>query len=73
MWLAAQPPDPMWVGTCLPIVSCLQNLDQLYVLVSSNHKIPARAQVGKLVVACCWLAVYSVESDIKPQLNKQNK
>ena len=24
-------------------------------------RFPARAQVGKLVVACCWSAVYSTE------------
>ena len=24
-------------------------------------RFPARPQVGKLVVACCWLAVYSTE------------
>ena len=26
------------VGSCLPVVSSLQKLDQLYVLVSSSHK-----------------------------------
>ena len=26
-------------------------------------RFPARPQVGKLVVACCWSAVYSIEPD----------
>ena len=49
------------VGSCLPMVLqfAVQNLDQLYVLVSSAHK----------NYKSCY-DLYSVENDIKPQINK---